>query len=413
MIEKERLYKYAKLLVGTGCSFQPGQEILISAQVDCAPFVRLAVEAAWELGAKDVTVQWSDPEIDRQRLIHGADELFETIPDWEKTMLETAAEKGAAVLRLGGGMFGGMEGVDPKRLTAKQKATRRECPKYSAGLGKGKSTRCGCGIATPAWAKKVFPDLPEEEAADKLWEAILKVARADGPDPAQAWADHTENFRRRTTRLTEKQFDAVRYTASNGTDLTVGLLPGHCWWGGGIENEEGVYYYPNIPTEEIFTSPDRTRTEGIVHSSLPLSHRGSLIEDFWIRFENGKAVEWDAKSGKEQLSHIIETDENSCYLGEAALVPKSSPISQMGLLFYSVLFDENAACHLALGRCYPFCVAGASDMKEEELLAHKLNVSATHCDFMIGTADMNVTGIMKDGTEVPIFVNGDWAEEFA
>lgn len=412
MPTNEQLQKYARLLVGTGCALKKGQSVLISAPVEIAPFVRLCAQAAWELGAGEVTVQWSDPEVDRLRYVNGAESLFETTPAWEVTLQETAAEQGAAVLRLGGGMFG-LEGVDPRRLTAKMKAARRDCPKFNAGLGKGATTRCGAGVPTVAWAKKVFPDLPQEEALEKLWQAVLKVARADGPDPAQAWADHAAGFQRRIKLLTDRQFDAVRYTASNGTDLTVGLLPHHRWHGGGIDNEEGVYYFPNMPTEEIFTSPDRTRTQGIVYSSLPLSHQGGLIEDFWIRFDQGKAVEWGARTGADKLGHIIETDESSCYLGEAALVPQSSPISQLGLLFYSVLYDENAACHLALGRCYPFCLEGGNQMTEEELRSHNLNISAVHCDFMIGTADMDITGITKDGKEVPIFRGGEWTGEFA
>lgn len=411
MITEDRLYKYAKLLIGTGCALKKGQPVLISAPVEIAPFVRLAAKAAWELGAGDVTTQWSDPAIDKLRYQNGDEALFDATPAWEVALLETAAEQGAAVLRLGGGMFG-MEGVDPKRMTAKMKAGRRDCPKFNAGLGKGTTTRCGAGVPTAAWAKKVFPDIGETEAIDRLWEAVLKVARADGPDPAQAWADHAAGFQRRIKLLTQRQFDRVRYTASNGTDLTVGLPPRHRWHGGGIDNEEGVYYFPNMPTEEIFTSPDRTRTHGIVHSSLPLSHQGGLIDDFWIRFEEGKAVEWGAKTGADKLGHIIQTDDSSCYLGEAALVPQSSPISQLGLLFYSVLYDENAACHLALGRCYPFCLEGGNQMTEEELKAHNLNISAAHCDFMIGTPDMAVTGILPDGTEVPIFRDGDWTGEF-
>lgn len=411
MIAEERLYKYAKLLVGTGCAFKPGQEIFITGPVECADFVRLTVKAAWELGASDVTVSWDDTAVNRMKFLNADPALFDTVPEWEKVLKEGVAERGAAILRLGGGMFG-LEGVNPARMLAQRKAIRLQCPAFSAEYGKGKSTKCGAAIATPAWAKKVFPDLPQEEAQDKLWEAILKVARADGDDPHRDWLDHAASFQRRTRLLTEKQFDAVRYTSSNGTDLTVGMNPGHRWHGGGMETPDGVYFFPNMPTEETFTSPDRERTEGIVHSSLPLSAQGGLIEDFWLKFEGGKVVDFGARVGEDRLRSIIESDEGACYLGEAALVPQSSPISQLGILFYSVLLDENAASHLALGQCYAFCLEGGSQMSKEELLAHHMNVSSTHCDFMIGTPDMNVTGILKDGTQVPIFVNGDWAGEF-
>jgi len=412
MPTEAQLKTYAKLLVETGCAFKPGQEIYITGPVECADFVRLTAQCAWELGAADVIVSWDDAAINRLRYLNGAPELFDTVPEWEKVLKEGVANRGAAILRLGGGMFG-MEGVDPARMVAQRKATRRECPAFSAEYGKGKSTKCGAAIATPAWAKKVFPDLPEAEAVDKLWEAILKVARADGPDPHQAWMDHAASFQRRTKLLTDMKFDAVRYTSPNGTDLTIGMVPGHHWHGGGMSTPDGVYFFPNMPTEETFTSPDRERVDGIVHSSLPLSAQGGLIRDFWIRFEHGLAVEWGAAEGLERLESILNTDENARRLGECALVPQSSPISQLGILFYSTLLDENAASHLALGQCYAFCLEGGSQMSREELLEHHMNVSATHCDFMIGTADMDVTGITQDGQEVPIFQKGEWAGQFA
>ena len=263
MIERDRLYKYAKLLVGTGCALKPGQELYLSGPVDCADFVRLVVEAAWEQGAKDVILNWTDSTVNRLRFLHADPALFDTVPEWEKTLKENHAANGGAILSLAGGMFG-MEGVDPRLMGAQRKAGKRECPLFTAEYGKGKSTKCGAAIASPAWAKKVFPDLPPEEALDKLWEVLLKIARADGPDPHQAWLDHLSGFQHRTRLLTEMQFDAIRYQASNGTDLTVGMAPGHRWHGGGMETTEGVYFFPNMPTEETFTSPDRERTEGIV-----------------------------------------------------------------------------------------------------------------------------------------------------
>lgn len=248
---------------------------------------------------------------------------------------------------------------------------------------------------------------------EKLWDAILYTARADGADPAAAWADHSAAFQARIKLLNEKQFDALRYTSSNGTDFTVGMNPGHIWAGGGAETVDGTWFFPNMPTEEIFTSPHRDRADGVVHSALPLNYRGGMIEDFWIKFEGGVAVDCGAKTGLDRLKSILDTDEGGRHLGEVALVPHASPIAQSGILFYSTLYDENAACHLALGKGFPECVEGGLEMDETALAAHHINLSATHVDFMIGTADLTITGIAADGSETPVFQNGNWAGAFA
>lgn len=413
MPTETQLRTYAKLLVETGCKLKAGQKILITGSVTVAPFIRLVVEAAWNAGAADVVVNWNDQVTNRLRYLNAPEDSFDTTPVWQQALLNTTAQEGYAYLGIGGDDPTGMAGVDPRRMAASSKATRRDCAPYVNGRIGGKNVWCGAAAATPGWAKKVFPDLPEEEAVEKLWQAILSAARADGPDPAKAWADHYDAIRRRATLLEERQFDALHYTSGLGTDFTVGLNPDHRWGGGGSITQDGVQFFPNMPTEETFTSPDRERADGIVYSSLPLNYQGGLIRNFWIRFEGGVAVEWGAEEGLDRLESILTLDEGSRRLGECALVPYSSPISQSGILFYSTLFDENAACHLALGRSYPETLPGAQSMNEEELLAHHMNVSAAHVDFMIGTADMDITGITKEGEEVPIFRAGEWAGEFA
>lgn len=412
MPTQEQLQKYAKLLVLTGCKLKAGDKLLITGSVEAAPLVRLCAQCAWENGAADVIVNWDDQALNRQRYLHAPEASFDHTPAWESLLLNTVGREGYAFLRVGALDPDGMKGVDPKRMTAANRARRRDCAEYTAGQMQGRNVWCGAAIATPAWAKKVFPDLPRDEATEKLWQTIFDVTRVNTPDPAKAWADHYDAIRRRAALLEKWQFDALHYTSGLGTDFTVGLNPNHRWGGGGSVTTSGVQFFPNMPTEETFTSPDRERADGIVYSSLPLNYHG-LIRNFWIRFEKGVAVEWGAEEGLEWLQAILDTDENARRLGEAALVAYSSPISRTGILFYSTLFDENAACHLALGRSYPECLEGGQSMTEEQLLEHHMNVSATHVDFMIGTADMDITGITREGKEVPIFRQGEWTGEFA
>lgn len=413
MPKQEMLRNYARLLVRTGCALKPGQELLLSAPVEAAPFARLVAEEAWSVGAGDVTVEWADQPVSRLRYLHADAGVFESVPMWRRALLNGAAERGAAILTLDGDDPDGMAGIDPARFTASARASHRDCKPFYDGMDLGRNVWCIAGAATPAWARKVFPGRPESEALEQLWEAILYTARAAGPDPAQAWADHSAAFQARIRLLNEKGFDALRYTASNGTDFTVGMNPGHIWAGGGAETVDGTWFFPNMPTEEIFTSPHRDRADGIVHSALPLNYRGGMIEDFWIRFARGEAVDCGARVGLDRLKSILDTDPGARHLGEVALVPHASPIAQSGVLFYSTLYDENAACHLALGKGFPECVAGGLEMDEASLAAHHVNLSAAHVDFMIGTADLSITGLSADGGETPVFRSGNWAGEFA
>ncbi len=410
---KTQLEGYAKLLVETGCALKKGQALLLTAPVEAAGFARMVAAAAWKAGAGEVSVEWTDQAVSRLHYLNAPMAAFESVPDWKRALRNGAVERGAAVLSLDGEDPDGMAGIDPARFTAAVRASHRDCKAFYDGLDLGRNVWCIAGVATPAWAGKVFPGLGEEEAVEKLWEAILATARADGPDPAGAWAEHSAAFRRRVGLLNERQFDALHYTAGNGTDFTVGLNRGHIWAGGGAETVDGTWFFPNMPTEEIFTSPDRERADGVVYSALPLNYQGGLIERFWVRFAKGRAVDCGAEVGLERLRSILETDEGARRLGEVALVPQDSPIARRGLLFYSTLFDENAACHLALGKGFPECVAGGLEMDEKALAEHHVNLSAAHVDFMIGTADLEITGILPDGSRVPVFRKGCWAGEFA
>lgn len=407
-----KLQNYAQLLVNTGCALKKGQELLITGPVEAAPFVRMVVQAAWAAGAGAVNVEWTDDTVSRLHYLNAPMSAFETVPDWKALQRNGAAERGAALLSLEGEDPDGMAGIDPARFTAWARSSHRDCRAFYDGMDLGRNVWCIGGVATPAWAKKVFPGLGEREAVERLWAAILSAARADGPDPAKTWAEHSAAFQRRVALLNKRQFDALHYTAQNGTDFTVGMNKNHIWAGGGSETVDGTWFFPNMPTEEIFTSPDRERADGVVYSALPLNYRGGLIEDFWVKFEKGAAVDCGAKGGEDLLKSILDVDEGAKRLGECALVPHASPIAQSGVLFYSTLYDENAACHLALGKGFPECVEGGLDMDEKALRDRHVNLSATHVDFMIGTADLNIDGVLPDGTAVPVFRDGNWAGEF-
>ena len=404
----ERLERYAELLVAKGCALREGQELFVRSPIEVASFTRKVVACAYAHGAKLVTVQWGDQQTDRLAYDNAPQEVFDTMPEWAALRNNSMARNGAAVLTILSDDPQIMKGVDQRKVMARIVAGHAQCKEFYDALDRGRCVWCIAGAASPAWARQVFPQLGEQEAVEALWEAILDTSRVTD-DPAAAWDEHRASFDARKAWLDEQGFTALHYSAPNGTDLTVGLIEGSHWEGGGQEGADGTYFFPNIPTEEIFTSPHRLRTSGTVHSALPLIYNGSPVEDFWIRFEEGRAVDWDARVGKEVLSGIIETDDNSGYLGECALVPFDSPIRNTGILFLETLYDENASCHLALGKGFPEVLEGGYDMGDDELLEAGLNDSAAHVDFMIGTGDLSIDGIRPDGVSVPVFRNGNWA----
>ncbi len=405
---QSRLEKYAELIVHKGCALKPDQELYISAPLQTVEFTRIVARKAYEAGAKLVTIAWGDDVCGRMAYDYAPMEVFENVPAWSAERNNSMARNGAAILTILSDDPEVMKGVDQKKIIARTVASHAACKEFYDALDFGKCVWCIVGASTPQWASKVFPELGEDEAVEKLWTAILDTARVD-EDPLAAWDAHKQAFAQRKKWLNDQHFDALHYTSNNGTDFTVGLLEKGHWEGGGQETADGTYFFPNIPTEEIFTSPDRLRADGIVYSALPLIHNGSPVKDFWIRFEDGKAVECDARVGKDVLQGIIDTDDNSCRLGECALIPFDSPIRNTGILFLETLYDENASCHLALGKGFPDCYDGGYEMNSEQLLQAGINDSATHVDFMIGTKDMNIDGIKADGTQVAIFKDGNWA----
>ena len=402
---------YANLLVRKGVALKRGQELVLQAPVESADFVRRVVAAAYRSGAGHVTVLWTDDVISRLTYENCELSFFEHTPSWQVEQLNSLAEDGAAFLFLSGSDPSALKGIDPAKPAAAARARNTECRAFRDGMDFGRNAWCIAGVPVGAWAREVFPDLSPAEALYRLWALVLEVARADGDDPESAWETHNASFEKTKRFLNSHRFDALRYESANGTDLVVGLPDGHVWDGGAGRTQDGVTFFPNIPTEEVFTSPDRLRADGIVHASLPLVRAGQIVRDFWLRFEGGRVVDFAAEQDHDVLRHIIEADEGSSRLGEVALVSKNTPIRQSDTLFFDTLYDENASCHLALGAGFPECVMGGVSMDKDELLARGVNQSSTHVDFMIGTDDLNVYGIDAEGNETPVFVNGQWAWE--
>ena len=402
---------YAELLVRKGVAIRPGQELVVQSPVECADFARRVVKCAYDARAGHVTVIWNDDKVTRMEYENVSLSYFEHTPSWKVEQLNSLAEKGACFLFLEGSDPSVLQGIDPAKPAAASRARSADCRAFRDGMDFGRNAWCIAGVPVESWAAMVFPDVPRREAVYRLWVAILQVARADGDDPQLAWETHNATFEKNKRLLNSGAYDALRYESSNGTSLLIGLNKGHIWDGGSAKTQSGTVYFPNIPTEEVFTSPDYRRADGVVHSVMPLVHQGQVIDDFWLRFEGGKVVDYGAEQGKEVLKSIIDTDEGAARLGECALISKNTPIRETGILFYDTLYDENASCHLALGMGFPECIEGGYDMTPEELLEHGVNRSHTHVDFMIGADDLNVWGVRTDGSEEAIFVDGQWAWE--
>jgi len=407
-MNKEQLMKYAELLVRAGGNVQKGQPVVVSCSVDDAYFGRMVQDYAYDAGASEVIMEWTDGPTARARFMRGSDELFDTFPQWMVDKLKYNDDRGAVYLAVNSSDPDLLAGVDPSRLMRATKASRAATKEHSALMMSNARRWSICAVPSPAWAKKVFPDLPESEAIERLWGHILKGARADGDNPIADWEKHKQNFVKRVNYLNEKAFDALRITTGIGTDLMVGLVKNHVWVGGGDTGKDGIPFFPNLPTEEIFTMPDRNRADGRVVASMPLSYQGNLIDGFEMTFKNGRVEAYSAEKNQASLANIIEMDEGARRLGEVALVANSSPIGQMKTLFYNTLFDENAAAHLALGKAYPNNMAGGADMTEEQRAAAGCNESLLHVDFMFGTADMRVVGIGADGSETVFLDNGEF-----
>ncbi|RLQ94471.1 aminopeptidase [Falsibacillus albus] len=405
---QDKMERYAELAVKVGVNIQKNQTLVVNATIDAAEFVRLVVKKAYEAGAKHVNVNWGDDQISRMKYEMAPREAFDEFPEWRAREMEDLAEKGAAFMSIISSSPDLLKGVEGERIAAFQKAAGTALNKYRQYIQSDKVSWTVVAVPSENWAKKVFPEADANEAVDKLWDAIFKATRSDLEDPVQAWKDHDASLHEKVDYLNGKNYHKLHYKAP-GTDLTIELPEGHLWVGAGSINSDDNEFMANMPTEEVFTVPLKTGVNGTVSSTKPLSYGGNIIDNFSLTFENGRIVDVKAEEGEETLKRLVETDEGSHYLGEVALVPFNSPISQSNILFYNTLFDENASNHLAIGSAYAFCIEGGKKMSKEELEKNGLNDSITHVDFMIGSSEMDIDGITKDGSSEPVFRNGDWA----
>ena len=408
-MDEFRLKKYAELLVKAGGNVQKGQLVIISCAADNAYFGRLVQDAAYDAGAEEVRIDWNDDIASRTTFLKAADRIFDNYPKWRVEKLKEQDERGAVYLSISSQDPDMLKGACPNRLMRFTKVSRESTKDHTTRMMSGVNRWSIVAVPSPAWAKKVFPSLGEKEAIDKLWGLILIAARADGDDPIAEWAKHKANFAKNVDYLNGKQFDALRFKNSLGSDFTLGLVKNHVWVGGGEKSQDGIPFFPNIPTEEIFTMPDKNRCEGRVVASMPLSYQGNLIEGFEFTFKDGKVVEYSAKKGEEHLKTVMDMDEGAGRLGEVALVSNSSPIGQMNTLFFNTLFDENASSHLALGKAYPSNLKGGEKLSPEDFARAGGNDSLIHVDFMFGTSDMCVYGINADGNETMFIKDGEFS----
>ncbi|MDQ7092411.1 aminopeptidase [Desulfosporosinus sp. PR] len=403
------LEKYALLIVKTGLNLQPQQTLVINAPLEGAPFTRLVAQAAYQAGARDVVINWRDELFSKIRFLHAPEEIFEEFPDWQKEFYLSYVRQGAAFLSISASDPELMQDVDPARMMKAQKAGNTALKEYRDRLMSNKNVWSVVSIPTSAWARKVFPDLQENEAMEKLWETIIMTVRVNTADPLKAWQEHQANLKGRIHYLNARAFKTLHYKNSIGTDLLIELPENHQWLGASDSTPEGIEFFPNMPTEEVFTLPLRNGVNGKAVSSRPLNYNGNLIDQFSLTFKDGKIVDFSAEKGYETLKNLIETDEGSHFLGEVALVPYDSPISTSKILFFNTLFDENASCHLAIGKAYPVCIKNSEAMSPEELAKSGVNDSLTHVDFMIGTRDLEISGETAAGEKIPVFRNGNFA----
>ena len=408
MTFQDKLQEYAKLIVNIGVNVQKGQDIVLRCPVDCYEFGRMIVKAGYEAGAKEVIVHWSDEQVSRLAYDYADISVFETVPEWQAESRNKYAREGACFITISSGDPEIFKGVDSTKLKANAKACDEAYEEFYNRMMASEIPWNVVAVPSKKWAKKVFENLSEEEAVEKLWEAIFKAVRIGEGDAVEAWRKHNELLAKQCKKLNEIQFSKLHYKNSIGTDFVVGLVKDHIWEGGAEEDSKGTSFVANMPTEEVFTMPDCRVAEGTVVSSLPLSFEGTLIKNFSLTFKNGRVEEFSAEEGYEALERLLNSDEGSRRLGEVALVPYESPISNMNILFYNTLFDENASCHLAFGECYPTTVQGGTKMTAEEITNIGGNHSMNHVDFMIGTSDLCITGIKEDGAEIPVFENGNW-----
>ncbi len=411
MISETLLQKYAALIVSTGANVQPGQVVELTVSVEQHGFAALIMEACYRAGAKKVNVNWISEDQDRLNLLYADEKVLSEVLPWEEAKLKQMAEDRPCRIFIESDDPDAMKDVDPQKMAAVDQSRSRVRKPYRDAI-EGKHQWAIAAYPSVKWAEKCFPGLEGEEAVGKLWEAILRTVRvAEDNDPVEAWRQHTDFIEKKAAWLNEQGFVSLHYRSGNGTDFTADLIPGAKWIGAGAVNSvNGAFYVPNLPTEEIFTSPMAESCSGTLVAVKPLSWNGQLIEDFSITFRDGRAVSCSAGKGQALLEKMIGMDEGAAMLGELALVPKESPVNQCGFLFYNTLFDENACCHCALGEGFREILSGGEDMTADQAKEKGINDSIIHVDFMIGADDLSIDGIKPDGSTAPIFRNGTWAE---
>ncbi|MDP1715354.1 MAG: aminopeptidase [Anaerolineales bacterium] len=411
---QEMLAKYAETIVKVGLNIRAGQRLIITLGAtrgvphQFSPLVHEITKAAYAVGAKYVEALWGDEEMLRLRAQHAPKDSFDEYPKWQIHAIMNMIEKGDALLSITGSNPDLLGSLDPEVIGKMQRIHLENWGAVSAKVTTNAINWCVVAAAGEAWAQKVFPDLKPEKAQEKLWDAIFEAARIDQPDPIAAWETHIANMRERAKYLQAKQFTGLHYKAPD-TDFTLGLSDGHRWISAQSMAQNGIAFTANMPTEEVFTLPDRNRGDGVITATFPLSYAGTLIEDFQVTFENGRITKVNAKKGEAALQKLVDTDEGSHRLGEVALVPASSPIGQRGHLFYNTLFDENASCHIAIGRAYRFTLTGGEELNDEEFISAGGNISLNHVDFMIGSPMMDIDGLYKNGRREPVMRKGEWA----
>ena len=405
-MNQDTLRKYARTLLQYGVNLQQDQTLVISVDVENKDFAVIVTEEAYELGAKEVVLNWRCSPIARQRLLHANESVLEKPANWIPEFYKQYIDEKAAFLSLISANPKALEGIPTDRIALQSRNLNKALSFYHTAILNSSVTWCVASVPTVLWANLLGYEGTDEEKIDQLWATLLKLCRIEGIEPKDTYRHHMAKLRRRCEALNKLDLKSLRYTCDNGTDLLLELPEGHIWLGGEESSKDGTIFNANIPTEEVFSAPQYNGVNGVVHSTKPLIYHGNTISDFSFTFKEGKIVEYTTKEGYEVLKELVETDEGSHYLGEVALVDHFSPISQSNQIFYETLFDENASCHLAIGASYPTCLKNSDGLSEEELKERGLNHSLTHVDFMIGHERMNIKGYTRDGQAIDIMIDG-------
>lgn len=404
----DKLVQYARLIIRVGINVQRGRPVVISSPVECAYFTRILATEAYAAGASDVSVRWSDDFLVRERFLKADSAVFDTYPEWSKNMFDTYAREQTSLIAIYATDPELLKDADPDRLRRENLSRSTALKDYSDKQMSNYFSWCVVSLPTSSWATKVFPNCSETESVEKLWDAIYMATRVAEGDPINNWNAHIERLDKWSKKLNDYNFRYLHYKNSLGTDLTVELPENHMWISAGETAQTGVEFVANIPTEEIFTLPKKDGVNGVAVASMPLCLNGNLVENFRLTFKDGKIVDVQAEKGLDHLKNELSLDEGASYLGEVALVPHNSPISNSGILFYNTLFDENAACHFAFGKAYP-CFRDARTEKNEVFISRGMNDSLTHEDFMVGTSDLSIIGTTHSGDKITVFENGSFA----